>query len=255
MVEVAVFPIPNTVVFPGQLVPLHIFEPRYRKMVSDCLEDDRLLGVACAAERIAERHLDDLPLEEKLSTNHDTYKAHAIFSAGKVRLDEVLDDGRLIVTVAISQRLEIRDFLQSVPYYLCDAAVRPTDLSNKVAIEHEYNRLRRLTALLLSGRTKEVFDELDGKLNERPEELLGVYMQLIQVDAGIQQDILEIDGLEARIRRFADSIEAFLIQTGLLTPSARSQFRNLVPPGRGRSDSALQGKVIPLFGDSADGSE
>jgi Lon protease-like protein len=41
-----IFPLPNLVLFPGVLQPLHIFEPRYRAMVADALEADRTLGMA-----------------------------------------------------------------------------------------------------------------------------------------------------------------------------------------------------------------
>ena len=39
------FPLPNVVLFPGMLLPLHIFEPRYRAMTADALEADRRLGM------------------------------------------------------------------------------------------------------------------------------------------------------------------------------------------------------------------
>jgi len=39
------FPLPNVVLFPGVPLPLHIFEPRYRAMVSDALEADRRIGM------------------------------------------------------------------------------------------------------------------------------------------------------------------------------------------------------------------
>lgn len=38
------FPL-GTVLFPGAVLPLHVFEPRYRKMTKDCLERDRVFGV------------------------------------------------------------------------------------------------------------------------------------------------------------------------------------------------------------------
>ena len=38
------FPL-KTVLFPGQLLPLHIFEPRYRIMIDECLEGDSVFGV------------------------------------------------------------------------------------------------------------------------------------------------------------------------------------------------------------------
>lgn len=44
--QVPVFPLPKLVMFPGTVLPLHIFEPRYRDMLRDCLEtDDKLLAV------------------------------------------------------------------------------------------------------------------------------------------------------------------------------------------------------------------
>jgi Lon protease-like protein len=43
--EIPLFPLPNVVLFPAALLPLHIFEPRYRAMVTDALENDRLIGM------------------------------------------------------------------------------------------------------------------------------------------------------------------------------------------------------------------
>ena len=40
------FPLPDTVLFPGMPLPLHIFEPRYRKMVEDALASHRSIGMA-----------------------------------------------------------------------------------------------------------------------------------------------------------------------------------------------------------------
>ena len=37
------FPLPSVVLFPGAIVPLHIFEPRYRQLVADALDTDRLI--------------------------------------------------------------------------------------------------------------------------------------------------------------------------------------------------------------------
>lgn len=40
------FPLPNVVLFPQVFLPLHVFEPRYRAMVADAIEGDRLIGMA-----------------------------------------------------------------------------------------------------------------------------------------------------------------------------------------------------------------
>src|SRR4029453_7680480 len=40
-----IFPLPNAVLFPNVFLPLHIFEPRYREMVGDSLQGDRIIGM------------------------------------------------------------------------------------------------------------------------------------------------------------------------------------------------------------------
>ena len=39
------FPLPNVVLFPNVFLPLHIFEPRYREMISDAVASDRMIGI------------------------------------------------------------------------------------------------------------------------------------------------------------------------------------------------------------------
>jgi Lon protease-like protein len=43
--EIPLFPLPNVVLFPAALLPLHVFEPRYRAMVADALDSERLIGM------------------------------------------------------------------------------------------------------------------------------------------------------------------------------------------------------------------
>ncbi|MBV9947752.1 MAG: LON peptidase substrate-binding domain-containing protein [Myxococcales bacterium] len=43
-----VFPLPGIVLLPGAFLPLHIFEPRYRAMLADCLAGFRCLAMAFA---------------------------------------------------------------------------------------------------------------------------------------------------------------------------------------------------------------
>lgn len=44
--SVRLFPLPDTVLFPGTMLPLHVFEPRYRAMVADAMGGDRLVAIA-----------------------------------------------------------------------------------------------------------------------------------------------------------------------------------------------------------------
>ena len=49
VVELPLFPL-NVVLFPGQTLPLHIFEPRYRAMIQRCIENDTPFGVLLAQD-------------------------------------------------------------------------------------------------------------------------------------------------------------------------------------------------------------
>lgn len=41
-----VFPLPDCVLLPGSLLPLHVFEPRYRELARDCLAAERVMAIA-----------------------------------------------------------------------------------------------------------------------------------------------------------------------------------------------------------------
>jgi Lon protease-like protein len=43
--RIPLFPLPDVALFPGLPLPLHVFEPRYRRMVADALEGDRTIGL------------------------------------------------------------------------------------------------------------------------------------------------------------------------------------------------------------------
>ena len=75
------FPLPNVVLFPGVLLPLHIFEPRYRQMVADAMSSDRLITMAL--------------LKPGWDADYDGSPAiHRIGCLGRIIHHEPLPDGR-----------------------------------------------------------------------------------------------------------------------------------------------------------------
>ncbi len=115
MYDVALFPIPNAVNFPGVPCPLHVFEPRYRQMVRHCLDEEMLMGV-CHVEKVVHRNEREQTLEEALSSNQATYKPLRVFSAGPVRLIEELEDGRMLIQVENQLRLQLVEEKQVLPF-------------------------------------------------------------------------------------------------------------------------------------------
>src|SRR5262245_6149639 len=61
-----IFPLPQTVLFPGALLPLHVFEPRYRAMVKDCLGTHKAMAIALIREH-GERDTHRHPAIEKVA--------------------------------------------------------------------------------------------------------------------------------------------------------------------------------------------
>ena len=108
--SLAVFPLPNTVFFPEQRLPLHIFEPRYRQMVRDALEAAPYLVVArmeageTPHEGIAREVKEETNLDVSFSKIVGAYDfqrmnqviiAYHVVADGEVRLSPELVDYRL----------------------------------------------------------------------------------------------------------------------------------------------------------------
>jgi Lon protease-like protein len=104
--DLALFPIPGCVCFPQTVVPLHVFEPRYRQMVEDCMQENRLLGV-CHTKSI-----------ERFATGNNltTFSPEDIFSAGPVEIQEKLEDGRYLISIHMLKRFRLVDLIQDSPY-------------------------------------------------------------------------------------------------------------------------------------------
>jgi len=127
------FPL-GSVLFPHALLPLHVFEPRYRAMTEVCLAGDQTFGVVLI-ERGSEVGGGDV--------RFDTGTLARILRA------EQLDDGRWVLVTAGTQRLRVREWLPDAPYPRADVEV--IDESDPGACVDEVARvataLRRVVAL------------------------------------------------------------------------------------------------------------
>ncbi|TDR16813.1 LON peptidase substrate-binding domain-containing protein [Marinicella litoralis] len=119
-IEVALFPIPGMVAFPGTTAPLHVFEPRYRAMINHCLDTGALLAVSHTRKAL---HANSSPKIKKipvnsldLNSNLQTYEAFEVFSAGNCELIETTEDGRMHVDIPFKHRLRQLEVIQQVPF-------------------------------------------------------------------------------------------------------------------------------------------
>lgn len=110
LAQMPVFPLPNAVLIPQGHLPLHVFEPRYRQLVADCLAGDRVMAVGLLV-RDETSHRDHPPL-------------HAVAGAGVIDVHQVLPEGRSLIVLKGLQRVTIADELQATrPYRLVRAVV------------------------------------------------------------------------------------------------------------------------------------
>lgn len=125
--SIPLFPLP-LVLFPGAVQPLHIFEPRYQRMLADCLEGDREFGVLCRLRDVAESEI----------------PAGTIGCIAHIESTQPLGDGRSNIMVMGTGRFVFREYLAGdKPYYvgLVDTLTEPavdaalvSDLAHRVRV-------------------------------------------------------------------------------------------------------------------------
>ncbi|WP_338863219.1 LON peptidase substrate-binding domain-containing protein [Myxococcus stipitatus] len=137
-----VFPLPSAVLFPHSIIPLHIFEPRYRAMVRDALAGDRVIALA--------------QLEEGWEGNYDGRPPMVpLMCAGVIAWDEEVEDGRYNILLQGVSRIEmLSELATDKPYREVHAKVL-TDLPYHGP---EEERLRQ-AVFELAGRVPPTFAE------------------------------------------------------------------------------------------------
>lgn len=103
----AIFPLPNVTLFPNVMLPLHIFEPRYRCMAEDTLKGDGYLAMGLLKDGWEDNY------ESKDCEIHDTV------CLGKVIANEQLEDGRHYLMLQGLRRAKLVTELETdLPYRL-----------------------------------------------------------------------------------------------------------------------------------------
>jgi Lon protease-like protein len=101
---VRLFPLPNLVLFPHVGQPLHLFEPRYRQLMEDALEDDRLIATALLQAGWEEDY-------------HKKPPIHPVVCIGSILNEERLSDGRFNLILQGVTRARITDEIKTGKLY------------------------------------------------------------------------------------------------------------------------------------------
>jgi Lon protease-like protein len=189
---IPVFPLPNVVLFPTVSLPLHIFEPRYREMVSDALEGDRIIGMAL--------------LRPGWEGSYDARPPiYPVGCAGLITHAERLPDGRYNIVLRGLEKFRVVREHEHRTYRTAevDPIMETLSDSDREVVRLERGRLEAVLVPQPEGRG------VDRKMptSMSDEDLVNALAQYLELEIVEKQALLERDGLVARCRSLIDLLE------------------------------------------------
>ena len=189
--RLSIFPLPGALLFPGMHLPLHIFEPRYRAMVSDAMARDRRIGM----------------IQPRGGPHDDEDALYDIGCVGKIAEVEALDDGRYnLVLEGVALFRVLRELDVTTPFRQVEAELLP-------AVEDDMLSLGRRSSLELESRRfadaqgYSVDWEAVSRLDD--ESLVNGIAQIAPFDTAAKQALLEAPDIETRAELIIQLMQFF----------------------------------------------
>jgi Lon protease-like protein len=211
MMEMPLFPL-NVVLFPGMVLPLHIFEPRYREMISRCIDEKIPFGVV---------------LIEEGQEVEDVAKPHMIGTAARIVRVDNMPDGRMNITTVGVQRFRVVELDHTHSYLSAKVAQYPTLNGSTRAAETMVRKVRPMIMEYVELLSKA--SQTDLKLDRLPEDpmtLANLVAIALQVDNVQKQKLLELAGVPEMLdyERFLLSRELLLLRFMVQTQDSLSDM-------------------------------
>jgi uncharacterized protein len=196
-----IFPLPNCVLLPGGLLPLHVFEPRYRELTRDCLAAHHYMGVARLRPGFESSYYGRPPVYERVGV-------------GRIICSEELPDGRFAIVLRGVARAELaRELPSDRPYRQVEARMlTDADHDRDEACDHH----RRLIALC--DRLAEVLDQGGPQLRDLarafddPGACADAIAAALVMDTDARQELLEACDPTVRIQRTLGHVSHMLCE-------------------------------------------
>jgi Lon protease-like protein len=180
MYELPLFPL-NTVLFPGMPISLHIFEPRYKLMIEQCIQTSQPFGVVLIREGI-----------EALGP---LAKPHLIGCTAQITQIERLEEGRMNIIAIGLERFQIHTLSHDKPYLVGNVESFPLDSGDYQTLAQASQRLRpwveRYLATLSQVAGDTHFDS--HQLPDDPLSLGYLAAALVQIPMEQKQTLLSAD--------------------------------------------------------------
>ena len=188
--EVPVMTLSQTVLFPQAMMPLFIFEPRYREMLSTVLEGDRIFAVAALDERDENAEVLETP--------------HSIAGVGVVRACKQNPDGTSNLILQGLARVHFENFVCEEPYRRAriQQLISESDGSEETlgSIQPTLLALVQIQMRLGAEIPQEVLQFLSNL--KEPESVIDLAIYTLCPSGSFKQDLLETRGILARFGKF-----------------------------------------------------
>jgi Lon protease-like protein len=197
---VPVFPLPELTFFPHTMLPLHIFEARYRAMVIDAIARDKRIAVVGLKPGYEPSYAGKPPIQ-------------AVLGVGTIVRWERLATGRFNILVRGDARARVEHELPTDTLYRMVALRSLDETPPRSDMRDQIRRIRELCHRLLSvlGRSH---DLLAPALEEsqQPGAIADQVASAVLPDAALRQELLEMLDVEIRVDRVAGALEGIVRQ-------------------------------------------
>ena len=207
--EVPLFPIPDLVAFPNTVMPLHVFEPRYRAMIEDSVKKGLMIGITNTKKRISTPR-ENQTIKEALTRNQATYEPRGVFSMGEVKVLEKTKDGRIYVNINLKHRVMLVEETQLLPYRICNCRLlEDVNVESSRLVQHQQEILDLMIAILQREAPAELakFDQ-EGWNTLDPKKFSFEIFKLIRFDPDLMQSLLEMTDPEKRLILIKDTLSS-----------------------------------------------
>src|ERR1700674_4702251 len=191
--ELPLFPLP-LVLFPGMTMPLHIFEPRYRKMLADIRAGDHLFGLS---------YFDSAASEKEIPP------AGHVGCVAEVSETQTLPDGRSNVLTVGVIRYRIEEYVERGDPYLVARVSFFEDEEDDNELLRNSSREVAETFTRIARAVRTINDErasLPDISDTEPQQLSFLVAAAMEVDTDLKQELLEMRSTSERLRRLRDML-------------------------------------------------
>lgn len=197
-----VFPLPGVVFFPNTLLPLHVFEPRYRALTTRCLEEDWPMAVALIRPGHEREQAGDPPIEP-------------VAGAGRIVHVRRHPNGRYDIVLEGVERVRLEELPRDTPYRVARAEVIPDQLpSDEAEVRRHIETLRTLVEGLRGlapGAARVLLRQI--AFDRGPGPIADTSAASLFVDPVARQRLLETERVDERLARVVRRLSELIAES------------------------------------------